>query len=115
MILDLIYISIGAIIGACLRYILTKYLPFTIYNLVIINIIACILLVFFSNKLSHFNKLSHTQKLLLITGLCGSLSSFSTYILDLYTLWKNKQWFSLFSYFSLSNILSFIIIYILKI
>lgn len=101
MYLDIVYVAIGSMIGGVLRYILSKCLTFSFYNIVVINIIGSIIL-------AHLNivKLNKVQKLLLMTGFCGSFTTFSTYIVEILKLFKSGKVYESILYFLFSNIIS---------
>ena len=67
------FISLGAIPGAILR--------FHLVDTFLVNIIGCFLLGFFNNL-----SIKSRYKLMLTFGLCGSLTTFSGWIFDLYRL-----------------------------
>ena len=84
-------ISIGAILGAVFRW--------HIDEIFIVNIIGCFLLGF-------FNALSITKryKLTLAVGLCGSMTTFSGWSLNLYNL-INQGLYALFLFNSILFVL----------
>ncbi|BAQ64893.1 fluoride efflux transporter CrcB [Geminocystis sp. NIES-3709] len=89
-----LFISIGAILGALSRYYLTVYFsrhsqvfPF---GTLIINISGCFfmgIIAFLSQELI----VSIPFQLLFVTGFLGSYTTFSTYILESSNLWRNNK------------------------
>ena len=71
-----IYISIGAIPGALLRW--------QIDQILLINFIGCFFIGFFNCSSFHSR-----YKLILCIGFCGSLTTFSGWVLDLFILISN--------------------------
>lgn len=96
---SVVYLSMGAIVGALIRFLVSKPLGPT--GIVIINIIASMILA----KLTTFS-LSAENKIMLLTGFCGSLSTFSTYVVDMIKYYQNNNYLALIVYFLASNILS---------
>ncbi len=71
------------------------------WAIVFINIVASTLLAKFSKL--HLNE---NARLFLMTGFCGSFSSFSTYINDIIKIWKDGHYFKSIIYFIASNLIS---------
>ena len=86
-----VLISLGSILGALLRW--------QIDEIFAVNIIGCFLLGFF-NSLSIQKK----NKLILVVGLCGSMTTFSGWSFYLYNL-LNLRMYELFLVHSISIVL----------
>lgn len=86
--------------GAGLRYLLMKWLPFGFYNMMWINLVACVIL-----GLLFRAKLGQTQQIFFIYGFFGSLSAFSSYIKDDVSLWKQGKIVGPIFYVIVSNLL----------
>ena len=99
--IDIFYLAIGAFSGSLLRYLFSKH--YGVVAILIINIVATMLL----TKFKRIN-LTNTSKLLLITGFCGSLSTFSSYIHDMLEFFEKRQFYYLILYFVASNLISFV-------
>ncbi len=84
LMLEFTIISLGSIIGSILRW--------KINNLFLANILGCLIFGFVNNL-----KISKNYKLLICFSFCGSLTSFSTWIFDLFKL-INKNAFLIFFY-----------------
>ena len=85
-------ISLGSILGSILRW--------KIDNLLFANILGCLIFGFFNNL-----KINKKYKLFICFSFCGSFTSFSTWIFDLFQL-INKNAYLIFFY----NIFLFITI-----
>ncbi|WP_371804211.1 CrcB family protein [Candidatus Lokiarchaeum ossiferum] len=102
MLLVVLYVGAGGFFGAILRYILTltsnnsSKSSFPTRTLVV-NLFACFIL----GLISQFLNLSAEFNMFFITGFLGSLSTFSTFILDIQKL-SRKEKFSSIIYLSLS-------------
>ena len=74
----------GGFFGTCCRFAINKLfgtlavLPFPLATF-IANVAGCLLFGLFTGLLSRANMLSSGQALLLITGFCGGLTTFSTF------------------------------------
>ena len=84
-------ISLGAVSGALLRW--------QIDEIFVLNMIGCFLLGFF-NSLSIQKK----YKLILVTGLCGSMTTFSGWSFHLHNLLTHKM-YKLFLVNSISSVI----------
>jgi len=82
--LEFSLISLGSIIGSLLRW--------KIDNLLFTNILGCLIFGFFNNL-----KINKKYKLFICFSFCGSLTSFSKWIFDLFQL-INKNAYLIFFY-----------------
>ena len=103
-------LSFGAIAGSFLRMYLTEFfgchLTFKHWGTSLVNIFASFLLGFFvalQNNIS--GDLEQTQSLLFLlvnVGFLGSLSTFSTFIVDLLNILKDQNWLQFYYLLSFS-------------
>ncbi len=110
----LIIVFIGGGIGSILRYLIGLLLgPYSVkfpYATLVANIISCIILGVLIG-LAFKNNLSNEMKLLLMTGLCGGFSTFSTFSAESYQLFHSENYFALLTYISVSFIVGMISIF----
>lgn len=102
---SLLYIFIGGGLGSVLRFLISHYthkaLHFNGFPLgtFLVNLLGCLLIGFLSSLLA---KSDAALRSLLLVGLCGGLTTFSTFSLENLTLWQNQQFLMLSFYILLS-------------
>ncbi len=113
---DILLISFGAVLGVNTRFFIYKKLEKINLNknyiILLINIFASFYLGIFISFLLRISSLGYANKLGLFfsIGLLGSLSTFSTFIYDLYELLIQSKFYRAFKIFTISltsGILSF--------
>lgn len=95
--LEFLVVGIGGFVGSCFRFALTKYMNHFAVSLpfgtLISNVIAGLLIGFFIGLEASAVSLSPRAKLFLTTGLCGGLSTFSTFSLETVVLFSGGKYF----------------------
>jgi len=97
----LLSVGIGGFIGAVLRFTLSGWVQKATastfpFGTLTVNILGSFLIGFLFLYFQHIN-LSPTQKALLITGLLGALTTFSTFSLDTVLLMQQEFYLKAFS------------------
>ena len=117
--MDALYVFIGGGIGSLLRYVLTLIIPrfktdsfpwATLAANIASAIIVSIILTFVLKQYT----LNKELKLLLVVGVCGGLSTFSTFSMELVELIQNKSFQNASLYFALNTLLCPLIIFIIS-
>jgi len=89
-------ISVGAAVGALLRYVLSlalnPLLPVIPLGTLAANLIAAYVVGVAIEYLGGATSLSPVWRLLLVTGFAGGLSTFSTFSAELLTLVRDARW-----------------------
>lgn len=105
---EILAVFIGGGVGSVLRFLFTKF--FLNYNFqipfgtLLANTIACLIFGIFSGFIYTKLQVEPIVKLLILTGLCGGLSTFSTFNYELFLMLKNGQVFMSILYFMISFI-----------
>lgn len=95
-------------VGSLLRYVFSIFLINNLYAILAVNIIAS----FFLGMLSLTVGLSSPYKIVIIFGLLGSLSTFSSYALQIHQLLLEGQWLQAGIVFTGNNLLSILACYL---
>ena len=93
----LLYISVGAVLGACARYLLSNYVARHAfsgfpYGTLLINITGSLLLGFFLIVATERLFVADRWRLLVAVGFCGSYTTFSSYAFESFALIEQGQW-----------------------
>jgi CrcB protein len=95
--LDVLVISLGAIVGANARYFISRYAarmlgPVFPYGTLFINIIGSLIVGFFVVWTSERVLADPRWRLLVVVGFCGSLTTFSSYAYETMAYFEQGQW-----------------------
>lgn len=115
MLFKLLLVAAGGGVGACLRYLLamlaTQVLHVSVmYATLAANLLGCFLIGLLWGLGSTRWQLSEHTMLLLATGFLGGLTTFSTFQLELFNAYLQRQYIALFAYFSASIVCGFLAI-----
>jgi fluoride exporter len=101
----LLYISIGGFIGAILRFVISKKLNRNLpYGTFLVNCIGSFLLGYF-----FYQGMTNSMYAFLGTGFCGAFTTFSTFKLESFQLYKSKGMMVSLTYLLLTYIVGFLI------
>lgn len=105
-----VYVLLGGMIGVLSRYSLGKLFPFTLleiqFSTLIVNFLGCGI----AGVALHYLQ-SDSQKAFWIIGLCGALTTFSAYIIEMAQLIDQKSFLTLFTLWILHHSLCFLSFY----
>lgn len=94
--LSFLAVSVGAVIGANLRWLLGLWLNSTYHGIppgtLIANLIGGWLIGLLIGFFSHGTSLAPEWRLFAITGLCGALTTFSTFSLEMFAAMQDGKW-----------------------
>jgi fluoride exporter len=105
-VLDFLAISLGAILGANARYLVSRYSatmlgPVFPYGTLIINVSGSLLVGFFVIWTSERVLVDPRWRLLVVVGFCGGFTTFSSYAFETMAYFEQGQWL-----FMLTNVLA---------
>jgi fluoride exporter len=94
---DFLAISVAAIVGANLRYVLSRlaakeFGPVFPYGTLLINILGSFIVGFFVIWTSERVLLDPRWRLLVVVGFCGSFTTFSSYAFETMVYFEQGQW-----------------------
>ena len=95
--LDVLVISLGAIVGANARYFISRYAAQTLgqvfpYGTLIINISGSLIVGFFVIWTSERVLIDPRWRLLVVVGFCGAFTTFSSYAFESMAYFEQGQW-----------------------
>jgi fluoride exporter len=95
--LDVLVISLGAIVGANARYFISRYATQTLgpvfpYGTLIINISGSLIVGFFVIWTSERVLVDPRWRLLVVVGFCGAFTTFSSYAFETMAYFEQGQW-----------------------
>ncbi|WP_129628765.1 fluoride efflux transporter CrcB [Candidatus Oscillochloris fontis] len=114
---NIIAIAIGAAVGANLRYAIsvwaTRHLGASFpYGTLMINLLGCLLIGLLLSLANARIQLSETTRLLLVTGLLGGFTTFSSFGYETYNLINSGNWLAAIIYASTSMIVGLIAVFV---
>ena len=109
--LTFLWISLGAILGANARYILSRYLAKTLspifpFSTLLINASGSLIVGFFIAWTSERVLVDPRWRLFLVVGFCGGFTTFSSYAYETIAYFQQGQWLLLGTNVVANNLLS---------
>lgn len=94
---ELVIISLGAIVGANARYLISRYAvkalgPVFPYGTLFINITGSVIVGFFVIWASERVFIDPRWRLLVVVGFCGAFTTFSSYAFETMAYFEQGQW-----------------------
>jgi fluoride exporter len=107
---DFLAISVAAIVGANLRYLLSRLAAAELgsvfpYGTLFINIVGSFIVGFFIIWTSERVLLDPRWRLLVVIGFCGSFTTFSSYAFETMAYFESGQWGLMFTNILSNNLL----------
>jgi fluoride exporter len=96
-VIELLVISLGAIVGANARYLLSRFTakelgPVFPYGTLFINIVGSLIVGFFVVWTTERVLADPRWRLLVVVGFCGSFTTFSSYAFETMSYFERGQW-----------------------
>ena len=112
---NLVYIFLGGGFGSTMRFLISNYTQ-KLWNInvfpmgtFIVNITGCFLIGLLS---AYFLKVDNSLRYLLITGVCGGYTTFSTFSAENLSLWQNGNYSILILYALLSLTVGLLMVFL---
>jgi CrcB protein len=111
--MNYLLVFLGGGVGSVMRYLISVYIPHDTkgfpWNTFIANMLACVIIgCVMGASMNVFQKHSHAV-LLLTTGLCGGMSTFSTYSIETIKMFQSGHYFMAIIYIMSSLILGLLL------
>lgn len=95
--LDVLVISLGAIVGANARYFISRFAaqvlgPVFPYGTLVINVTGSLVVGFFVIWTSERALVDPRWRLLVVVGFCGAFTTFSSYAFETMSYFEQGQW-----------------------
>lgn len=108
--LDFLAISLGAILGANARYLISRYAaqvlgPVFPYGTLFINVVGSFIVGWFVVWTSERALVDPRWRLLVVVGFCGGLTTFSSYAYETMAYFEQGQWLLMATNFLTNNLL----------
>jgi len=109
-VINLLVISVGAIVGANARYLLSRFAakelgPVFPYGTLFINIAGSVIVGFFVIWTTERVLADPRWRLLVVVGFCGSFTTFSSYAFETIAYFEQGQWLLLLTNVLTNNLL----------
>ncbi len=109
--LDFLAISLGAVVGANLRYWMSRYTarilgPVFPYGTLIINVLGSFLVGFFVIWTTERVMVDPRWRLLVVVGFCGGYTTYSSYAFETMAFLETGQWMLMTINFLSNNLLA---------
>ena len=107
---DILVISIGAIVGANARWILSRYAARLIgtafpYGTLFINVTGSFIVGFFMIWATERVLIDPRWRLLVVVGFCGAFTTFSSFAFETMSYFEQGQWLLMWTNFFSNNLL----------
>jgi CrcB protein len=107
---DILVISIGAILGANARWIISRYAARVLgatfpYGTLFINVTGSFIVGFFMIWTTERVLLDPRWRLLIVVGFCGAFTTFSSFAFETMAYFEHGQWLLMFTNFASNNLL----------
>lgn len=107
---DILVISIGAILGANARWIISRFAarilgPVFPYGTLFINVTGSFIVGFFMIWTTERVLLDPRWRLLIVVGFCGAFTTFSSFAFETMAYFEQGQWLLMFTNFASNNLL----------
>jgi fluoride exporter len=107
---DILVISIGAIVGANARWVISRFAakilsPIFPYGTLLINVSGSFIVGFFMIWATEKVLIDPRWRLLIVVGFCGAFTTFSSYAFETMAYLEQGQWLLLFTNLVSNNLL----------
>lgn len=116
MLKQLLFVALGGGVGSCFRYLVSLWFSKSFtgifpWGTFVVNITGCFLIGFLMDAVSRDASLENDLRLLLVVGVCGGYTTFSTFSAENLRLFENGNYVTLTVYVLASVILGLLAVF----
>ena len=113
MLKSIFYVAVGSAIGGVCRYLLQQAIQKRVlvnipYGTLVVNILGCFVIGVVFGLAAKGNVLSPMARLFLATGICGGFTTFSSFMMENYSLMNEGAVLNAFLYVALSLFVGYV-------
>ncbi len=117
MVKSLLIAGLGGFIGTVFRFLISRYFQIHSSSLFpwgtfTVNMVGCLLIGIFFGLSERTDWITPEWRIFLTVGICGGLTTFSTFSNDAYLLLQEREWIRMILYSTLSFFLGLVAVYL---
>lgn len=117
MIKAMLIAGAGGFVGTCGRYLICRWSAGVYHGsfpvgTFLVNILGCFIIGLLFGLFERYQMLDSKEHIVMVTGFCGGLTTFSSFAYDLWALGQRGEWLTFVFYLTLSVVLGLVAVWI---